>query len=155
MKIKEEWLGFGPLCLLLGIPGLFLFQPYPSYDELKVVKGVVTEYHWQPSGSWRSGGSKYIYVSTDTDFLKFGVSTGKNAIVVGAPIIVRIRGKEAWELEQNDRVIYTYEQTVSDADRINKWMKPTVVMSVLVGVFLTPLWVKNRRKNRSKIRSLF
>ena len=155
MKFKEEWLGFGPLCLLLGIPGLFVFQPYPSYDELKVVKGVVTEYHWQLSGSWRSGGSKYIYVSTDTDFLKFIVRTGKNAIVVGEPITIRARKKVAWEIEQNGRVIHTYEQSVSRNDGINKWLKPTVVMSVLAGVFLTPLWVKNRRKNRSKIRSLF
>lgn len=154
MKIKEETLSLGPVCLILGVLGLFVFQPYPSYDELKVVKGTVAEYHWQSSGSWR-GGSKYIYVSTDSDFLKFGVSTGKNAIVEGEPIIIRARGNEAWELEQNDRVLYTYEQTVSDADRINKWLKPTVVMSVMAGVFLTPLWFRNWRRNRVKVRSLF
>jgi hypothetical protein len=155
MKIKEEWLGFGPFCLLLGIPGLFVFQPYPSYDELKVVKGVVTEYHWQLSGSWRSGGSKYIYVSTDTDFLKFTVFSGKNAIVEGERIIVRSHENVAWELEQNDRVIYSHEHIIAYHEKMAKFTKPMVVMSVLAGVFLTPLWVKNRRKNRAKIRSLF
>ena len=154
MKIKEETLSLGPVCLIFGVLGLFAFEPYPSYEELKVVKGTVAEYHWQSSGSWR-GGSKYIFVSTDSDFLKFIVRTGKNAIAVDEPITVKAWKKVAWELEQNGRVIYSYEQEVSQADRVTKWLKPMVFMSLVAGVFLTPLWFRNWRRNRAKVRSLF
>ncbi|KZX85440.1 hypothetical protein A3715_03710 [Oleiphilus sp. HI0009] len=154
MKVKEEWLGLGPVCLFLGVLGLFAFEPYPNYDELKVVNGTVAEYHWQSSGSWR-GGSKYIYVSTDSDFLKFIVFSGKNAIVEGERITVRSHENVAWELEQNGRLLYSLEQTIAYHEKMAKFTKPMVFVSLVAGVFLTPLWFINRRKNRAKVRSLF
>lgn len=145
-------------CLFFGVWGMLMLEPHPSRDELEVFKGTVVEYHYEAAVT-KYGGAKYIYVSTETDFLKFGVYSGQNDIIEGKPVVVRAKGSVAWELEQNGRVIYTLEKAVAINERMDKFNRPMIFLSVAVGIVLTPFWFINRRKNRgkkrTKVRTLF
>jgi hypothetical protein len=143
MKYKKIPLSVGPFLLVLSIFALIYDDAPPSdVNKLVVVSGTVLDFH---ESNYKFGSSKLIDVVTDDNVSTLKVFSDKNNIKVGEEIVAKVesgwQADIAWELEQNNKLIYSFDEIAPHYRKMDNFSKPLAILAFIFGVLISPFWL--------------